>query len=103
MRDVNAAISEAESDSRRAARSVISSGAAGPDLDPGALVEELDPVRCYQVVLARDRRFDGRLFSGVVTTGVYCRPICPVSPPKAENIRWFRCAAGAEAAGFRPC
>ena len=64
---------------------------------------ELDPVRCYQAVLSHDRRFDGRFFSGVVTTGVYCRPICPVSPPKFENIRWFRHAAAAEAAGFRPC
>ena len=63
----------------------------------------LDPVRCYQAVLARDRRFDGRFLSGVVTTGVYCRPICPVNPPKRENIRWYRCAAAAEAAGFRPC
>jgi AraC family transcriptional regulator of adaptative response / DNA-3-methyladenine glycosylase II len=64
---------------------------------------ELDPVRCYQAVLSHDRRFDGRFFSGVVTTGIYCRPICPVSPPKLENIRWFRHAAAAEAAGFRPC
>jgi AraC family transcriptional regulator of adaptative response / DNA-3-methyladenine glycosylase II len=64
---------------------------------------DLDPQRCYQAVLARDPRFDGRFFGGVVTTGVYCRPVCPVHPPKPENVRWFACAAAAEAAGFRPC
>src|SRR6059036_1712345 len=46
---------------------------------------------------------DGRFFAGVVTTGVYCRPICPARPPKPENVRWFACAAAAETAGFRPC
>src|SRR4030095_13355254 len=64
---------------------------------------ELDPTICYQAVLSRDTRFDGRFFGGVVTTGIYCRPICRVRPPKPENIRWFTCAAAAEAAGFRPC
>src|SRR5262245_4330781 len=64
---------------------------------------ELDPTICYQAVLSRDPRFDGRFFGGVVTTGVYCRPVCRVRPPKPENIRWFPCAAAAEAAGFRPC
>ncbi len=64
---------------------------------------DLDPARCYQAALARDPRFDGRFFAGVTTTGVYCRPICPVRPARAENVRWFACAAAAEAAGFRPC
>jgi len=63
----------------------------------------LDPAHCYQAVLSRDRRFDGRFFAGVVTTGVYCRPICPVKPAKPQNVRWFACAAAAEAAGFRRC
>ena len=63
----------------------------------------LDPARCYAAVRSRDRRFDGRFFAGVVTTGVYCRPVCPVRPAKPENVRWFACAAAAEAAGFRPC
>ena len=80
MRDVNVAISQARREPRRARRIDPIAPPATAALDPDALVEELDPVRCYQVVLARDRRFDGRLFSGVVTTGVYCRPICPVSP-----------------------
>jgi AraC family transcriptional regulator of adaptative response / DNA-3-methyladenine glycosylase II len=48
---------------------------------------ELDPTICYQAVLSRDARFDERLFGGVVTTGVYCRPVCRVRPPKPENIR----------------
>jgi len=64
---------------------------------------ELDAARCYRALLSRDRRFDGRFFIGVVTTGVYCRPVCPVSPAKPENARFFACAAAAEAAGFRPC
>lgn len=64
---------------------------------------ELDASHCYRAVLSRDRRFDGRFFGGVVTTGVYCRPVCPVHPPKPENVRWFPSAAAAEAAGFRPC
>lgn len=64
---------------------------------------DLDPARCYRAFVSRDRRFDGRVFCGVKTTGVYCRPICPVRPPKFENCRYFACAAAAEAAGFRPC
>lgn len=64
---------------------------------------DLHPDRLYQAILARDRRFDGRFFTGVVTTGIYCRPVCPVSPPKLRNMRFYPCAAAAEAAGFRPC
>ncbi len=64
---------------------------------------ELDPTRCYRALLARDARFDGRFFVAVRTTGIYCRPICPAPPPKAQNVRFYACAAAAEAAGFRPC
>jgi AraC family transcriptional regulator, regulatory protein of adaptative response / DNA-3-methyladenine glycosylase II len=64
---------------------------------------ELDDKICYQAVLSRDPRFDGGFYGGVVITGIYCRPICRVHPPKPENIRWFAFAAAAEAAGFRPC
>jgi AraC family transcriptional regulator of adaptative response / DNA-3-methyladenine glycosylase II len=64
---------------------------------------ELDAGRCYQAVLSRDRRFDGRFFTAVLTTGIYCRPTCPVTAAKPENVRFFACAAAAEAAGFRPC
>lgn len=64
---------------------------------------ELDPTPCYQAMLQRDRRFDGRFFVGVRTTGVYCRPICPAPTPKLINVQFYACAAAAEAAGFRPC
>src|SRR5580704_19026325 len=64
---------------------------------------ELDPAFCWQAVYSRDRRFDGRFFAGITTTGVYCRSICPVSFGAPHNVRWFQSAAAAEAAGFRPC
>ena len=53
---------------------------------------------------SRDSRFDGRFYLGVVTTGVYCRPICPAAPKAhSRHVRYFATAAGAHAAGFRPC
>jgi AraC family transcriptional regulator of adaptative response / DNA-3-methyladenine glycosylase II len=52
---------------------------------------------------ARDARFDGRFFVGVVSTGIYCRPVCPAPTPKASNVRYFPTAAAAAEAGFRPC
>jgi len=63
----------------------------------------LDPDTCYQTMLSRDRRFDGWFFVGVSSTGIYCRPVCPVRTPKRENCRFFANAAAAERAGFRPC
>ena len=64
---------------------------------------ELDPATCYRAIRSRDPRFDGRFFTAVRSTGVYCRPICPARTPLARNVRFFACAAAAEAAGFRPC
>lgn len=64
---------------------------------------DLEPCAIYEAFVAHDRRFDGRIFAGVVTTGIYCRPVCPVRPAKLENCRFFLCAAAAEEAGFRPC
>jgi AraC family transcriptional regulator, regulatory protein of adaptative response / DNA-3-methyladenine glycosylase II len=64
---------------------------------------DMDPRICYRAVLSRDPRFDGRFFTGVLTTGVYCRPVCPARTPKQENVRFFACAAAAEQEGFRPC
>jgi AraC family transcriptional regulator of adaptative response / DNA-3-methyladenine glycosylase II len=64
---------------------------------------ELDPAFCWQAVHSRDRRFDGRFFAGIVTTGVYCRSTCPASFGTPNNVRWFHSAVAAEAAGFRPC
>ncbi len=52
---------------------------------------------------ARDPRFDGRFFVGVKTTGIYCRPVCPVKLPRVENVCFYETAAAASAAGFRPC
>ncbi|MFY7855606.1 MAG: Ada metal-binding domain-containing protein, partial [Rubrivivax sp.] len=57
----------------------------------------------YDALRARDARFDGRLFVGVTSTGIYCRPICRVRTPMRVNCRFFAQAANAEAAGFRPC
>ncbi len=64
---------------------------------------ELDPTRCYRALKTRDARFDGRFFVGVVTTGIYCRPICPARTPLRRNIRFFASAAAAGEGGFRPC
>ncbi len=58
---------------------------------------------CYLAMKARDARFDGRFFTGVTSTGIYCRPVCSVRLPKRENCRFFDHAARAESAGFRPC
>ena len=52
---------------------------------------------------SRDARFDGLFFTAVVSTRIYCRPVCPAPTPKPQNIRYYRDAAAAEAAGFRPC
>jgi AraC family transcriptional regulator of adaptative response / DNA-3-methyladenine glycosylase II len=62
-----------------------------------------DVERCRRAVGARDARFDGWFFTAVVTTGIYCRPSCPVAPPKAENMRFFPSAAAAQQSGFRAC
>lgn len=64
---------------------------------------KLDERVCDQARLARDARFDGRFFIGVLSTGIYCRPICPSPTSKRENVRFFDSAAAAVEAGFRPC
>src|SRR5208283_5308869 len=64
---------------------------------------DLDHDACYRAICARDPRFDGRLFTGVKTTGIYCRPICPARTPRRENVIFFPSAAAAQEAGFRPC
>ena len=63
----------------------------------------LESDACYLAMKAHDARFDGSFFTGVTSTGVYCRPVCRVKLPRRENCRFFRHAAQAEAAGFRPC
>lgn len=69
----------------------------------GTKVGNLDVATCERARVSRDRRFDGRFFSGVRTTRIYCRPVCPVRPAKAENVSFYPSAAAAERAGFRPC
>lgn len=63
----------------------------------------LNQAICQQARLSRDRRYDGLFFIAVSTTGIYCRPVCPVQPPKEHNVRYFATAHDAAAAGFRPC
>lgn len=63
----------------------------------------LDRATCDRARLARDPAFDGVFFSGVRTTRIYCRPICPVRPARSQNVVFFPSAAAAERAGFRPC
>ncbi len=58
---------------------------------------------CRKARLSRDARFDGRFFTAVKTTGIYCRSICPASPPKEANVEYYPTAYQAAAAGFRPC
>jgi AraC family transcriptional regulator, regulatory protein of adaptative response / methylated-DNA-[protein]-cysteine methyltransferase len=63
----------------------------------------LDHAECERARVTRDPVYDGRFFTGVRTTGVYCRPVCPVRPAHPRNVCFFPSAAAAEAAGFRPC
>ena len=64
---------------------------------------DLDHDACYRAINQRDARFDGRLFIGVKTTGVYCRPVCPARTPRSQNVNFYPTAAAAQEAGFRPC
>jgi AraC family transcriptional regulator, regulatory protein of adaptative response / methylated-DNA-[protein]-cysteine methyltransferase len=59
--------------------------------------------QCWQAVSARDRAFDGHFVTGVLTTGIYCRPSCPARHPRRENVHFFASPAQAEAAGLRAC
>ena len=58
---------------------------------------------CYRALSSRDARFDGRFFTAVTSTGIYCRPVCPAQTPRRANVRFYGSAAAAEAAGFRAC
>ncbi|TKE87824.1 DNA-3-methyladenine glycosylase 2 family protein [Vibrio sp. F12] len=59
--------------------------------------------QCHLARYARDARFDGMFFTAVKTTGIFCRPICPATPPKEENVEYFSHQAQALKAGYRPC
>jgi AraC family transcriptional regulator of adaptative response / DNA-3-methyladenine glycosylase II len=69
-------------------------GLRNPRLDGGA---------CYRALRTRDARFDGRFYTAVRTTGVFCRPICPARTPRPENCEFYPSAAAASEAGYRPC
>ena len=73
-------------------------------LVPGfANVMTLDWQVCSRARLSRDARFDGKFFTGVLSTKIYCRSICPVPTVQEKNVRYFLTAAAAAEAGFRPC
>ena len=76
---------------------------ASPGHEKGQHMDLLDRDACYRVLQTRDARFDGRLFVGVTSTGIYCRPICPARTPHFVNCRFFASAAAAQEEGFRPC
>ena len=63
----------------------------------------LDTTLCERARVHRDRRYDGQFFSGVRTTRIYCRPVCPVRPAKPQNVTFYLSAAAAEQDGYRPC
>ena len=71
-----------------------------PAMPPEPMMPDDD---CYLALKAKDARFDGNFFTAVTSTGIYCRPVCRVKTPKRENCRFYRYAAQADRAGFRPC
>lgn len=58
---------------------------------------------CYSAIQVRDARYDGRFFTAVKTTRIYCRPVCPARTPLSKNVQFFSTAAAAQEAGFHPC
>lgn len=74
-------------------------GAGSEDAHP----TEQDHEACYRAISTRDARFDGRIFTAVRTTRIYCRPICPARTPKRDNVTFFTTARAAQEAGYRPC
>lgn len=63
----------------------------------------IDKQIAYRAMISHDIRFDGVFYVGVTSTGIYCRPICPVKPPHFKNCLFFDSAEAAEKAAFRPC
>lgn len=72
-------------------------------IEPAGLPPSLPAHVCQRALDARDARFDGLFFVGIVTTGIYCRPTCPSRRADPDHRRFFNSAATAESAGFRPC
>jgi AraC family transcriptional regulator of adaptative response / DNA-3-methyladenine glycosylase II len=74
-----------------------------PAVDSPARPRRLTPAQMYARVLAGDPAWNGRFFTGVLTTGIYCLPSCKARKPKLENVRFFPTCDAARAAGLRPC
>jgi AraC family transcriptional regulator of adaptative response / DNA-3-methyladenine glycosylase II len=79
------------------------SGETARSKSPMFVPMSLDADTCHAACIAKDKRFDGRFYVGVKSTGIYCRCICPARTPKRENRTFWPSAAAAESAGFRPC
>lgn len=82
---------------------MLASLATRPTPDSVNHPDTLDPDAAWRAVLARDRTMDGRFVTGVLTTGIYCRPSCPARHPLRENVCFFADGAAARAAGLRAC
>ncbi len=76
---------------------------AGDELERIGITDENEKQALYAAFASHDARFDGQVFVGVSSTGIYCRPVCRAKMPKYENCSFFTTAAEAETAGFRPC
>ncbi|MBI3711375.1 MAG: DNA-3-methyladenine glycosylase 2 family protein [Burkholderiales bacterium] len=72
-------------------------------MNPPHPVDSHTQTEYYRALAAKDGRFDGVFFAGILTTGIYCRPICRVKTPRPSSCVFFSSQAAAEAAGFRPC
>jgi len=72
-------------------------------IDTAAAPAALDPEVCRRARLSRDPRFDGEFYLAVLTTGIYCRPVCPARAPAEQNVRYYRSAVEAARDGYRPC
>lgn len=87
----------------------MKSSAPGRSLEPSESVEStpdvaaLDHDACYAAIQRRDSRFDGRFYTAVTSTGIFCRPSCPAKTPRSSNVTFFAHPAAASTAGFRPC
>ncbi len=82
---------------------LLSARASPPSASPASAFPAPDFTRCYEAVRSRDPAFDGRFYTAVRSTGIFCRPICPARTPKPENCVFYASAAQALANGFRPC
>ena len=77
--------------------------APAPDTSDQVENAQISDDEAWAAVGARDRHMDGRFVTGVLTTGIYCRPSCAARHPRRENVRFFADGAEARAAGLRPC